>query len=145
MLNIGFLSHTDNTDLIRKRIVEGGVLTAVEAGTFLGYIREVAVTADFGLRIGFLKILQKEPEGCLLLRSASIGITAFLIKTSDVADSNSVLIVVLDMSTGILLRTALLNGTILQYHPVIATAGPVLGAMTAIDIFDGPMLGRARA
>ena len=101
------------------------------------------MTADLGLRIGLLEILQEEPKGGFLLGSARISISTFLIKTSDVADSNRVLVVVLDMSTGKLLWTALLNGAILQYHPMVTTAGPVFSAVTAIDVIDCPVLGWA--
>ena len=81
---------------------------------------------DLGLGIGFLQVFEQEPEGGLLLGSASIGITTSIIHATNVADANGVLVVVLDMGTSILLRTSWMNASVLINDPVVATAGLAL-------------------
>lgn len=113
---------------------------AVEAGAVFVDVGEVSVADDLGLGVGLLEILQEEPEGCLLFGSACVGRTALSIFTTNVTDADGVLIVVLDVGTGILLFTALLDGAVLLDYPVIADHGPALGAVTAVDIIDCPVL-----
>ena len=112
----------------------------IEKRTGLGYTREIPVSDDLSLGIGFLQVFEQEPEGGLLLRSASIGIVASIVHASNVADTNSVLVVVLDMGTGILLRSAWMNASILINDPVVATAGPALGLVEVVEVFDSHLL-----
>ena len=81
---------------------------------------------DLGLGIGFFQVFEQEPEGGLLLGSASIGITTSIIHATNVADANGVLVVVLDMGTGILLGSSWMNASILINDPVVATTGLAL-------------------
>ena len=81
---------------------------------------------DFGLGIGFLQVFEQEPKGGLLLGSTSVGITASIVHAANVADANGVLVVVLDVGTGILLRAARMNASILINDPVVATTGLAL-------------------
>ena len=81
---------------------------------------------DLGLGIGFLQVFEQEPEGGLLLGSTGIGTTALFILATDVADANGVLVVVLDMGTGILLGSSWMNASILINDPVVATTGLAL-------------------
>ena len=81
---------------------------------------------DLGLGIGFFQVFEQEPEGGLLLGSASIGITTSIIHATNVADANGVLVVVLDVGTGIFLWTAWMNASILINDPVVATTGLAL-------------------
>ena len=87
---------------------------------------EIPVADDFGLGIGFLQVFEQEPEGGLLLGSASVGIAASIVHATNVADANGVLVVVLDMGTGILLGSSWMNASILINDPVVATAGLAL-------------------
>ena len=61
-----------------------------------------------------------------MLRSTSIGIAAFRIHATDIANTNGMLVVVLDMGTGVLLGAAWMNASILINDPVVATAGLAL-------------------
>ena len=112
----------------------------IEKRTGLGYAREVSMTDDLGLRIGFFQVFKQEPEGGLLLGSASIGIAAFVVHATNVADADGVLVVVLDMGTGILLGTARMNRSILIDDPVIAAAGPTLSLVEVVKVFDSHLL-----
>ena len=47
------------------------------------------------------------------------------------------------MSSSKLLWAALLNGAILQYHPVITRHSIAFCSMTLVDIIDSPVLRRA--
>ena len=126
--------------------VEGGVFRlAVETGTVFGDVGEVAVADNPGLGIGLLEILQEEPEGGLLSGSAGVGIAAFRVFTTDVADADGVAVVVLDVGAGVFLFAALLDGAVLLDHPVIADHSPAFGTVAAVDVIDGPVLIRARA
>ena len=95
---------------------------------------------DLGLRIGFFQVFKQEPEGGLLFGSASIGIAAFVVHTTNVADADGVLVVVLDMGTGILLGTTRMNRSILIDDPVVAAAGPALGLVEVVEVFDSHLL-----
>ena len=81
---------------------------------------------DLGLGIGFFQVFEQEPEGSLLLGSTSIGITASIVHTANVADADGMLVVVLDMGTGIFLGTTRMNASVLINDPVVATAGLAL-------------------
>lgn len=95
---------------------------------------------DFGLGIGFLQVFEQEPEGGLLLGSTSVGITASIVHAANVADANGMLVVVLDVGTGIFLWTAWMNASILINDPVVATTGPALGLMEVVEVFDSHFL-----
>ena len=78
--------------------VEVGILFGgIEAGTELTDVGKVAVTADFGFRVTLLQILQEEMKGSLLGWRAGVGILAFLVDASYIADANGMLVVVTDM------------------------------------------------
>ena len=64
-------------------------------------IGEVTMANDLGLGVTFLQFSEQEPEGCLLLGRAGVGITTFVIQASDVTDANGILVVMLDMGTGL--------------------------------------------
>ena len=98
------------------------------------------MTDDLGLGVRLLEVLQKEPQGGLLLGSASVGTTALFIFATDVADANGVAVVVLHVRAGVLLITTGVDSAILIDHPVIADHGPVLGAVPAVNIFDSHLL-----
>ena len=87
---------------------------------------EIPVADDLGVGVGFLQVFEQEPKGGLLLGSAGIGITASIVHAANVADTNGVLVVVLDMGTGILLGSSWMNASILIKDPVVATAGLAL-------------------
>ena len=106
----------------------------------LGYVREIAVAYDFGIRIRILQVLKQVPKGCFLLGSASVGIAAFLVYSTDVADANGMVVVVLYVGTGILLVAALVDAAVLIDYPVIANHCPVLGFVAAVYVFDRPFL-----
>ena len=95
---------------------------------------------DLGLGIGFFQVFEQEPEGGLLLGSASIDINTSIIHATNVADANGVLVVVLDMGTSILLGTSWMNASILINDPVVATAGPALGLVEVVEVFDSHFL-----
>ena len=95
---------------------------------------------DLGLGIGFFQVFEQEPEGGLLFWSASIGIVAFVVHTANVANTDGVLVVVLDMGTGILLGTAGMNRSILIDDPVVAAAGPAFGLVEVVEVFDSHLL-----
>ena len=103
-------------------------------------IGKVTMANDLGLGVTLLQIPEQEPEGCLLLGRAGVGIASLVIQATDIADADGMFIVVSDMGTGLALRTTCLDGAILKDHPVIATAGPPLGTVTTVDIGDGPLL-----
>ena len=50
------------------------------------------------------------------------------------------LVVVLDVGTGLALGTTCLDGAILQDYPVIATASPALGTVIAVEVIDSDLL-----
>lgn len=112
----------------------------IEEGTALGYAREVPMTDDLGVGVGFLQVFEQEPEGGLLLGSASVGITASIVHATNVADANGVLVVVLDMGTGVLLGAAWMNASILINDPVVAAAGPAFGLVEVVEVFDSHFL-----
>ena len=64
-------------------------------------IGKVTMANDLGLGVNLLQIPKQEPEGCLLLGRAGVGITTFVIQASDVTDANGMLVVMLDMGTGL--------------------------------------------
>ena len=112
----------------------------IEERTGLGYVREIPVADDLGVGVGFLQVFEQEPEGGLLLGSASVGIAASIVHATNVADANGVLVVVLDMGTGILLGTARMNASILINDPVVAAAGPAFGLVEVVEVFDSHFL-----
>ena len=114
----------------------------VEAGAALEDAGEVAVADNLGLRIGLLEVFEQEPEGGLLLGSTGVDFTATVVFAADVADTDGMLVVVLDMGTGILLGTARMDAAILIDDPVVAAAGPALGLVPVVDVLDGDLLGR---
>ncbi len=68
--------------------LEVGIFCAgCEAGAVLGYVGKLAMADDAGLRVVAMQLLQELVEGCLLLRSTSIGIFAFDIDAALVTDA----------------------------------------------------------
>ena len=112
----------------------------IEKGTELGYAREIAVANNLGIRVGLLQFFEQEPEGCLLPGSASVSIATFIIHAANVANTDGVLIVVLDMGTCEFLGTAGMNAAILIDYPVVAAAVPALGLVPAVNVFDSDLL-----
>ena len=112
----------------------------IEQGAELGYARKIPVADNLGLRIGLLQVFEQEPKCCLLFRGAGVGITAMSILATDVANANGVLVVVLDVGTGKLLGTAGMDRTILVDDPVVAAAGPTLGLVEVVEVFDRDLL-----
>lgn len=95
---------------------------------------------DFGLRIGFFQVLEQEPKGGLLFGSTSIGIAAFVVHATNVADADGVLVVVLDMGTGKFLGTTWMNASILVDDPVVAAASPSLCLVEVVEVIDSQLL-----
>ena len=65
---------------------------------------------------------------------------AFLIQASHIANANGMVVVVLDMSTGILLLAAFMDGAVLVDDPVVANHGVVAGLVPAVDVGDSDWL-----
>ena len=101
-------------------------------------VGEVAVADNLGLRVRPLEILQQEPEGSLLFGSTGVVVAPFVVDASDIADADGMLVVVAHVGSGILFVTALVDAAILVDDPVVANHGPVLGFVTAVDVFDSP-------
>ena len=95
---------------------------------------------DLGVGVGFLQVFEQEPEGGLLLGSASVGIAASIVHATNVAYADGVLVVVAYVGSGEFLCTAGVNGAILIDHPVVAAAGPALGLVEVVEVFDGYFL-----
>ena len=101
-------------------------------------VGEVAVADDLGLGVRPLEILQQKPEGCLLFGSTGVVVAPFVVDATDIADTDGMLVVVAYVGSGILLVTAFVDAAILVDDPVVAYHGPVLGFVTAVDVFDSP-------
>lgn len=102
-------------------------------------VGEVAMADDLGLRVRPLEILQQEPEGCLLFGSTGVVVAPLVVDATDIADTYGMLVVVAHVGSGILLVTAFVDATVLIDDPVVAYHGPVLGFVTAVDVFDSPL------
>ena len=126
--------------------MEGGVLLlGVETGTFLVDVGEVAVADYLGIGIVAPQVLQEEPKSRFLLRGASVGITAFFVEASFVADADGVLVVVADMGAGIFLGATFSDLTIAVDIPVVADLLPASGLVPAVNVVDRDVLRRACA
>ena len=101
-------------------------------------VGEVAVAHDLGLGVRPLEILQQKPEGCLLFGSTGVVVAPLVVNATDIAYADGMLVVVAHVGSGILFVTALVDAAILVDDPVVANHGPVLGFVTAVDVFDGP-------
>ena len=113
--------------------------------TEFGDIGEVTMTDDLGLRVGLLQFFQQVPERSLLFRRTGIDIVAFVILSTDIADANRMLVVVLDMFAGVQFITAFVDTAILVDHPVVADHGKVAGLVPAVDVIDSDGLTDFRA
>ena len=80
-----------------------------------------------------------------MLWGTGIGIVAFVVLAANIADANSMLVVVLDMLTGILLVTAFQDVAFLVDDPVVADHGEVAGPVPTVNILDGDFLTDSRA
>ncbi len=101
---------------------------------------EVAVTDNLGVGVVLLQVLEEEPQGGLLLRSAGVLGTAFLVQTALIADADGVLVVVADMGSGEFLRPSFLDGALTIDVPVVAALGEAPGLVPAVDVVDGDSL-----
>ena len=108
-------------------------------------VGEVAVADDLGIGIVALQVLQEEPKSRFLLRGASVGITAFFVEASFIADADGVLVVVADMGAGIFLGATFSDLTIAVDIPVVADHLPAAGLVPAVDVVDRDVLGGASA
>ena len=98
------------------------------------------MTDNLGLGVALFQVFQEEPEGGFLCLGTGVCHMAFLIQAANIADANGMLVVVLDMSTGIHLFTAFMDATILVDDPVEANNGEVAGLVPAVNVGNSDCL-----
>ena len=106
----------------------------IEAGTVFVNLRQVAVTKDQGIGEVSLQTGEHRVQGAFLCRGAGVGVTAFLIQSALVADSNAVGIVVPGMGAGYLLAPAGVDEPVAGDVVVVADTVKATGFVAGIEV-----------
>ena len=102
------------------------------------------MTDDLSIRIISLQRDEQRVEGEFLGRCASVGVTAFLVEATFVADADGVGVVVAGMSAYHLFRTTEMQLAIAGDVVVVAAALPATGLVHLVELLHRDVLVRSR-
>ena len=114
-----------------------------EGGAGLVDTLQFAVADDLGIGVIDLQTSEQGDEGSTLGRSAGVGSSSFLVKTTLVADADGVGIVMPGMGTDHLFRATHVQLSVTGDIVVIATAFPAFGEVYVVEQLKRQVLVRA--
>jgi len=112
----------------------------IEAGTVLMDLWQVAVAEDQSIGEVGLQTGEHRVQGAFLCRGAGVGVTAFLVQSALVADSNALGIVVSGMGAGYLLALAGVDEPVPGDVVVVTYTVKATGFVAGIEVLFSEIL-----